>query len=70
MQEGKVDGTTFDGTGSGTSKSPVGKINEGSIPTPYLGGLVVGYMDILKKNRPSILTKTIEGRITKKSINS
>ncbi len=64
MQEGKVDGSTFDGTGNGTSKSPVSRMNEGSIPTPYLGALVVGYMDIFKKNRPSILTKTIEGRIT------
>jgi len=49
MKEGKVDGTTFDGAGSGTSKSPVSRMNEGSIPTPYLGTLVVGYMDIFKK---------------------
>ena len=47
MQEGKVDGMTFDGTGSGTSKSPVSRMNEGSIPTPYLGELgrwIYGYL--------------------------
>ncbi len=52
--EGKVDAMTFDGAGGGTGMSPVGMMNEGSIPTVYLEALVVGCLDMIKKKNPNI----------------
>jgi hypothetical protein len=57
--EGKVDGMTFDGAGGGTGMSPVGMMNEGSIPTVYLEALVVGCLDMIKKKNPNIRLPTI-----------
>lgn len=51
--EGKVDGMTFDGAGGGTGMSPVGMMNEGSIPTAYLEALVVGCLDMIKRKSPN-----------------
>jgi hypothetical protein len=51
--EGKVDGMTFDGAGGGTGMSPVGMMNEGSIPTAYLEALVVGCLDMIKNRNPN-----------------
>lgn len=51
--EGKVDAMTFDGAGGGTGMSPVGMMNEGSIPTAYLEALVVACLDMIKKKTPN-----------------
>jgi hypothetical protein len=57
--EGKVDGMTFDGAGGGTGMSPVGMMNEGSIPTAYLEALVIGCLDMIKKKNPNAKIPTI-----------
>ncbi|MFX0069769.1 MAG: glutamate synthase-related protein [Candidatus Hermodarchaeota archaeon] len=57
--EGKVDGMTFDGAGGGTGMSPVGMMNEGSIPTAYLEALVVACLDMIKKKTPNAKIPTI-----------
>lgn len=57
--EGKVDGMTFDGAGGGTGMSPVSMMNEGSIPTVYLEGLVIGCLDMIKKKSPNAKIPTI-----------
>ncbi len=57
--EGKVDGMTFDGAGGGTGMSPVGMMNEGSIPTAYLEALVVGCLDMIKKKSPNAKIPTV-----------
>ncbi|MFX1286893.1 MAG: glutamate synthase-related protein, partial [Promethearchaeota archaeon] len=57
--EGKVEGMTFDGAGGGTGMSPVGMMNEGSIPTIYLEALVVGCLDMIKRKNPNIRLPTI-----------
>ena len=57
--EGKVDGMTFDGAGGGTGMSPVGMMNEGSIPTVYLEALLVGCLDMIKQKNPNIILPTI-----------
>ena len=57
--EGKVDGMTFDGAGGGTGMSPVGQMNEGSIPTAYLEALVVGCLDMIKRKKPSVKIPSI-----------
>ena len=63
--EGKVDGMTFDGAGGGTGMSPVSMMNEGSIPTVYLQGLVIGCLDMIKKKSPNAKIPTIAPRIAK-----
>ena len=57
--EGKVDGMTFDGAGGGTGMSPVGMMNEGSIPTAYLEALVIGCLDMIKRKAPNAKIPTV-----------
>ena len=58
MQEGKVDGMTFDGAGGCTGMSPVNMMNGGSIPTPYLDILVIRCLNMIKKITSTLTNPT------------